>query len=1148
MKNSYPTILSSLLLMGIIGGCAHPRGEQADWPVYGGNPAGNRYAALRQINRSNVQDLQVAWTYHSTDTAAAGDRRRHDHEIQCQPIVVNGVLYGINATLKLFALQAGTGAEIWKFDPFQNVQPRFTQSRGMAYWTNGNDQRILYAAGSNLYAVDARTGRAVQSFGVNGMVSLYTGLDLNHPVNNLYVAATSPGIIYQNTIIIGSAVSESGDAAPGYVRAFDVTTGKLKWTFHTIPQPGEPGYDSWPKDAYKWAGGTNNWAGMTLDEKRGMLYFGVGSPSSDFYGGDRPGLDLFSNCVVALKAETGQLKWYYQVIHHDLWDRDIPCPPNLVTVQHDGKPVDVVVQTTKDGNIYVLDRDSGTSIFPVEERSVPTKALPGEHPWPLQKFPVKPLPLCYQAITDSDITNLSPEAHAYVQRIFHQAEHGDKFLPPNRKGTILVGYSGGAEWGGNAIDSNGILYQNTNNTPWLLRMISQADRQKEIAAFSGGRGLYLTNCASCHGADRKGNGGEIPSLVKIGSRLRQPDLDNILLHGQGRMPSFQATLSDAQRRTLIDFLENKGNAPGRVAAGHTTAGHTATEHTATEHATAEHPGTEHTAAEHTADAAVSGEKNISREKRSAFPYVPPYVSQYWEKLEDSSGYPGIKPPWGTLNAIDLNTGEYLWRVPLGEYPELTKKGIPITGTESYGGPLATAGGLVFIAATRDEKIRAFDSRTGRTVWEYQLPAGGFATPITYEIEGRQYIVIAAGGGRGLRPGGDYIAFALPDKDLTSQHKDLAAASTGKASTSTGKAPASAPGGKGFAATQDEKILTSTPGRRPSPMGWWLMSFFLILALAFRRSAVLRGFSFTILIFAVVSLALYYPEYFIQVGGYKLSRLILPLLQLIMFGMGTELSIKEFRDVIRMPKGILIGVGCHYTIMPLISFSLIHLFHFPKEIAAGIILVGCCPSGLASNVMSWLAKANLALSVSVTMVSTLLAPFITPLLMRLLAGQLVAIHFAAMVWDITQIVILPILAGLLFNYLVRGRVRWLDKAMPLLSMTGIALIIVVITAAGRDSLLAVGLLLIAATFLQNVAGYSLGYGAARFLGLAEKDCRTISLEVGMQNGGLASGIALTMGRLATVGLAPAVFGPMMNITGSSLATWWHKRPPAEKGPQ
>jgi BASS family bile acid:Na+ symporter len=329
-------------------------------------------------------------------------------------------------------------------------------------------------------------------------------------------------------------------------------------------------------------------------------------------------------------------------------------------------------------------------------------------------------------------------------------------------------------------------------------------------------------------------------------------------------------------------------------------------------------------------------------------------------------------------------------------------------------------------------------------------------------------------------------------------------------------------------------------------GWLLMATFVSLAVAFRGSALLRGFSFTVMIFAAVSLAMYYPHYFIRAGGYKLSGLIVPLLQVIMFGMGTELSVKEFRDVVRQPKGIFIGVICHYTIMPLIAFGLVHVFDFPKEIAAGVILVGCCPSGLASNVMSFLARANLALSVSVTAISTLLAPLVTPLLMRLLAGQYVAIHFWAMVWDITQIVILPILAGLLFHYIVRGRFTWLDKAMPVVSMIGIALIIVVITAAGRDSLLRVGLLLILSTFIQNIAGYSLGYGAARLSGLPESDCRTISLEVGMQNSGLASGIALTMGKLASVGLAPAIFGPLMNITGSSLATWWHRKIPAEPG--
>jgi BASS family bile acid:Na+ symporter len=328
-------------------------------------------------------------------------------------------------------------------------------------------------------------------------------------------------------------------------------------------------------------------------------------------------------------------------------------------------------------------------------------------------------------------------------------------------------------------------------------------------------------------------------------------------------------------------------------------------------------------------------------------------------------------------------------------------------------------------------------------------------------------------------------------------------------------------------------------------GWVLMFFFVCLSFAFRGNTILKGLSYTVLILAAVSLSMYYPQYFKTVGNFKLSGLIIPLLQIIMFGMGTELSVKDFANVLRMPKGVFVGIVCHYTIMPLVGFSVARIFNFPPEIAAGIILVGCCPSGLASNVMCYLAKANLALSVSVTTISTLVAPFLTPLLMRLLGGDLIEINFWAMVWDITKIVILPILAGLAFHYMVRGKFNWLDKAMPFLSMAGIIFIITIITASGRDSLLKVGGLLIIATFIHNVAGFILGYWSGRLLKFPERDCRTIALEVGMQNAGLASGLALTMGKIATAGLAPAIFGPMMNITGSFISSWWHNRLPKEE---
>ncbi|MEO6289314.1 MAG: PQQ-binding-like beta-propeller repeat protein [Ginsengibacter sp.] len=728
MKERFAQLILVLLLMISCKNSETSMQPGEDYPAYGGNKAGNRYSPLDQINTINVKNLQVAWMYNAAEIPDSNSSNpQRAKAIQCQPIVVNGVLYGTTPDLKLFALNAGTGRQLWKFKPVTKDQ-RFNTSRGVVYWENGNDKRIIYSVGSNLYEVNAENGKIVTGFGNKGTVDLHEGLSSNSDddISKLSVTASSPGVAYKNTFIVGSSVSESGDAAPGHIRAFDIVSGKLKWVFHTIPKPGEFGYETWPKDAYKEMGATNNWSGLTLDEKRGVVYFGTGSPASDFYGGNREGQNLFATCIMALDAETGKMKWYYQTIHHDLWDRDHPCPPNLTTIKRDGKMVDVVVQATKDGSIYVLDRDKGTSIFPVEERPVPINGLPGEHPWPMQKYPVKPLPLSHQVFTENDITNISPEAHAYVLDQFMKFRTDNKFTPPSVNGTILFGYSGGAEWGGNAIDPNGVFYQNSNDEPWLLQMIDTATRNKEFAALPHGNALYLMNCASCHGRDRRGSGPDFPSLEYIGFKRSSEQINAILKTGAGRMPSFQR-LSEDDRSAIVGYLMNPGAVGNRPK----------------------------TASEHAEEGQESGVV-----KKKVFGFKPAYVIKVWKRLTDQDDYPAIKPPWGTLNAIDLNTGDYLWRVPLGEYPELTKKGIPITGTASYGGPVVTAGGLVFIAATKDEKIRAFDKRTGKVVWEYQLPAGGFATPITYEVDGKQYVVIAAGGGRGGKAGGNYIAFTL----------------------------------------------------------------------------------------------------------------------------------------------------------------------------------------------------------------------------------------------------------------------------------------------------------------------------------------------------------------------------------------------------
>jgi quinoprotein glucose dehydrogenase len=689
--------------------------ESADWPSYLGDNERSHYSSLKKINARNVGKLQVAWTYQS-----GGARPDGRSQIQCNPLIVGGVLYGTSPQSVLFALDAASGKELWRFNPLGKGgdHQALGVNRGVVYWADGEDRRILYSAGQYLHAVNAQDGKLISSFGAEGRVNLKDGL--GRDASQLYVIATTPGIVYRDLIIMGSRVAEGpGPSAPGHIRAYDIRTGKLAWIFHTIPHPGEVGHETWPADAWKLSGGANCWAGMALDEKRGIVFVPTGSAAFDFWGGNRLGQNLFANCLLALDAATGKRLWHYQFVHHDIWDRDPPAPPNLLTVKRNGKPVDAVGQVTKSGHVFVFNRETGEPLFPIEERIVPPSDLQGESAWPTQPIPLKPAPFARQIFSADEITDISPESHKAVLEKFVKVRPHTPFLPPSREGTIIFpGFDGGAEWGGAAVDPRGILYVNANEMPWILTMVET--KPKDGPVLSSGEQIYSQICAACHGANRSGDPARaFPSLQNIGQKLKKSDIVQLLNTGKGMMPSV-AFLSEEQKQAVAGFLLDE--APASRAA--------------------DQPVT-------------AGNDVLIRE---------PYSHTGYNRWLDTNGYPAVKPPWGTLNAIDLNTGEYLWRTPLGEFPELTARGIPPTGTENYGGPVVTAGGLVFIAASKDEMFRAFDQKTGKILWQTKLPAAGYATPSTYMINGQQFVVIACGGGKcGTKSGDTYVAFALPKK-------------------------------------------------------------------------------------------------------------------------------------------------------------------------------------------------------------------------------------------------------------------------------------------------------------------------------------------------------------------------------------------------
>lgn len=668
---------------------AAPSGK-TDWPVYGSSSENTHYSKLSQINRSNVASIKLAWSYDSGEKGG----------LQTSPIIVDSVLYAYTPQKEVIALDAASGTLLWKFNPGLSGG---RAERGLSYWTDGHEKHILAPVVNYLYALDATTGKPIPTFGEDGRIDLRENLRGDPKEQSLYVS--SPGSIYKDLIIMGDGEPENLPAPPGDIRAYDVRNGKLRWTFHTIPHPGEFGYNTWPTDAWIYSGAANNWTGMSVDTERGIVYVPTGSAATDWYGGDRIGDNLFANSLIALDAATGKRIWHFQGVRHDMWDRDFPSPPTLVTVKRNGKDIPAVAQTSKQGFLFLFNRTDGTPLFPIEYRKVPASTVPGEVAASEQPFPIKPVPFARQLITEDLLTNRTPAAHQEALEHYRKMISRGQFTPNSvgQETLMMPGWNGGAEYGGSAFDpATGLLYVNANDSGLTEVLV------KSIGG-NGGRTIYESQCAACHGQNRAGLPPTFPSLLDIDKKLSIDQLLEIIEHGRGRMPGY-ASMEPSSRRALAAYLSG----------------------------------------------------TAKDDKGSSGPVT--YNTTGYRAFVDSEGYPATAPPWGTLNAIDLNTGEYAWKIPLGEYPVLTAQGVPITGTENFGGPVVTDGGLLIIAATvYDKKLRIFDKSTGKLLWETTMPFSALATPATYEVKGKQYIVIASGGGRDRRSGtgGVYMAFALP---------------------------------------------------------------------------------------------------------------------------------------------------------------------------------------------------------------------------------------------------------------------------------------------------------------------------------------------------------------------------------------------------
>jgi len=722
--------------------------DRRTWNDYGGGPDNARYFAHDQITRDNVGRLEVAWTYPTRD----------DFSYVFSPVIVDNVMYVLARNSALVALDASTGREIWVHENLQGIAPR-----GINYWESRDrkDRRLLYQRNHHLEAIDASTGKPIPTFGKNGAVNMKEGFAGRDPATIGRVQSSTPGKIFENLIILGSATGENYMSTPGDLRAYDVVTAREVWRFRTIPHPGEFGYDTWPKDAWKYAGGANTWGEITVDAARGIAYFPTGSPTYDYYGADRPGANLFGSSLVALDARTGKRLWHFQMVHHDLWDYDNCAAPQLTTIRRNGRTIDVVAQAGKTGFLYVFDRVTGEPIWPIEERPVPKSDIPGEQSWPTQPFPTAPPPFASQTFTADDVNPhvlTTAERDDWRKRIAGMRNQG-LFTPPATIDTVAIpGANGGANWGNTAAHpTNGTVYVQSINVPSIYRLsLEEPGRGGGAgrgavppAVLARGQTLYAQRCQTCHGPDLRGMG-TLPSLVGVTGRLSPDALREIIHGGRQAMPPF-ADIRTADMEALVGFMASvpaggrgeRGSSPPASLGGPVVASGGA-------------PGAP----------AAGGRGGAGN---------PPYPADVdAPRVRYFSGWglsnTIVKPPYSTLTAYDLNTGTIKWQIPTGDEPRVAAQGLRETGVISQrSGIITTASGLLFHAG-EDRKVRAHDAETGKILWTGNLPAGARGGPAMYEVNGRQYLVVNAtqgsSGGRSGVPGVTeraYVAFALKDR-------------------------------------------------------------------------------------------------------------------------------------------------------------------------------------------------------------------------------------------------------------------------------------------------------------------------------------------------------------------------------------------------